>query len=128
MVRPVGAGGSKSRPAADVAPCALLSSTAQTCGNKLYLPEYDTAEELRSGLAEAFANTEAGGLHELVEMVRKDASLPAAGEAAGALRSLSSDFPAGCKAIVEANGVEALVAMVEQGEAGSPSAVRQPSC
>lgn len=38
--------------------------TAQTCGNKLYLPEYDTAEELRAGLAEAFANTEAGGLHE----------------------------------------------------------------
>ena len=38
--------------------------TAQTCGNKLYLPEYETAEELRSGLAEAFANTEAGGLHE----------------------------------------------------------------
>ena len=38
--------------------------TAQTCGNKLYLPEYDTAEELRGGLAEAFANTEAGGLHE----------------------------------------------------------------
>ena len=38
--------------------------TAQTCGNKLYLPEYETAEELRHGLAEAFANTEAGGLHE----------------------------------------------------------------
>jgi len=38
--------------------------TAQTCGNKLYLPEYDSAAELRSGLAEAFANTEAGGLHE----------------------------------------------------------------
>ena len=40
--------------------------TAQTCGNKLHLPEYDTAEELRAGLAEAFANTEAGGLHEHV--------------------------------------------------------------
>lgn len=38
--------------------------TAQTCGNKLYLPEYETAETLRTGLAEAFANTEAGGLHE----------------------------------------------------------------
>lgn len=38
--------------------------TAQTCGNKLYLPEYDDPEELRAGLAEAFANTEAGGLHE----------------------------------------------------------------
>ena len=38
--------------------------TAQTCGNKLYLPEYETAEELRTGLSEAFANTEAGGLHE----------------------------------------------------------------
>lgn len=38
--------------------------TAQTCGNKLYLPEYDSADELRLGLAEAFANTEAGGLHE----------------------------------------------------------------
>jgi len=38
--------------------------TAQTCGNKLYLPEYETAAELRAGLAEAFANTEAGGLHE----------------------------------------------------------------
>ena len=41
-----------------------LFPTAQTCGNKLYLPEYETAEELRAGLAEAFANTEAGGLHE----------------------------------------------------------------
>ena len=41
-----------------------LLPTAQTCGNKLYLPEYETAEELRAGLAEAFANTEAGGLHE----------------------------------------------------------------
>ena len=38
--------------------------TAQTCGNKLYLPDYEDAEELRDGLAEAFANTEAGGLHE----------------------------------------------------------------
>ena len=38
--------------------------TAQTCGNKLYLTEYDDADELRVGLAEAFANTEAGGLHE----------------------------------------------------------------
>jgi len=41
-----------------------LLPTAQTCGNKLYLPEYETASELRTGLAEAFANTEAGGLHE----------------------------------------------------------------
>ena len=38
--------------------------TAQTCGNKLYLPEYDSPDDLRAGLAEAFANTEAGGLHE----------------------------------------------------------------
>lgn len=38
--------------------------TAQTCGNKLYLPEYETAVELRTGLFEAFANIEAGGLHE----------------------------------------------------------------
>ncbi|KOO27940.1 protein hecd-1 [Chrysochromulina tobinii] len=41
-----------------------LLPTAQTCGNKLYLPEYPSAKELRAGLAEAFANTEAGGLHE----------------------------------------------------------------
>ena len=27
--------------------------TAQTCGNKLYLPEYDSADDLRDGLAEA---------------------------------------------------------------------------
>ena len=45
-----------------------LFPTAQTCGNKLYLPEYETAEELRAGLAEAFANTEAGGLHETAGM------------------------------------------------------------
>ena len=38
--------------------------TAQTCGNKLYLPEYDSPDALRSGLAEAFANADYGGLHE----------------------------------------------------------------
>jgi len=38
--------------------------TAQTCGNKLYLPEYDDAAALRSGLLEAFANADFGGLHE----------------------------------------------------------------
>ena len=36
--------------------------TAQTCGNKLYLPEYDSADELRAGLIEAFANAEVGGM------------------------------------------------------------------
>jgi len=41
-----------------------LLPTAQTCGNKLYLPEYDDAEGLRVGLAEAFANADFGGLHE----------------------------------------------------------------
>ena len=39
--------------------------TAQTCGNKLCLPEYDSPEALRSGLAEAFANADYGGLHEV---------------------------------------------------------------
>ena len=39
--------------------------TAQTCGNKLYLPEYDSPDALRSGLAEAFANADYGGLHEV---------------------------------------------------------------
>jgi len=38
--------------------------TAQTCGNKLYLPEYETPDSLRTGLAEAFANADYGGLHE----------------------------------------------------------------
>lgn len=38
--------------------------TAQTCGNKLYLPEYDDPDALRNGLAEAFANADFGGLHE----------------------------------------------------------------
>ena len=38
--------------------------TAQTCGNKLYLPEYDDPDALRLGLAEAFANADFGGLHE----------------------------------------------------------------
>ncbi|KAL1525929.1 hypothetical protein AB1Y20_020755 [Prymnesium parvum] len=38
--------------------------TAQTCGNKLYLPEYDDPVALRNGLAEAFANADYGGLHE----------------------------------------------------------------
>ena len=38
--------------------------TAQTCGNKLYLPEYENPEALRSGLSEAFANADYGGLHE----------------------------------------------------------------
>ena len=38
--------------------------TAQTCGNKLYLPEYDDANALRAALAEAFANADYGGLHE----------------------------------------------------------------
>lgn len=38
--------------------------TAQTCGNKLYLPEYGDAIALRTGLAEAFANADYGGLHE----------------------------------------------------------------
>jgi len=38
--------------------------TAQTCGNKLYLPEYTDAASLREGLGEAFANAEFGGLHE----------------------------------------------------------------
>ena len=41
-----------------------LLPTAQTCGNKLYLPEYDDAPSLRAGLAEAFANADFGGLHE----------------------------------------------------------------
>jgi E3 ubiquitin-protein ligase TRIP12 len=38
--------------------------SAHTCTSQLYLPEYPTAEALRSGLETAFANTEAGGLHE----------------------------------------------------------------
>jgi len=38
--------------------------TAQTCGNKLYLPDYESPEALRSGLLEAFANADFGGLHE----------------------------------------------------------------
>ena len=38
--------------------------TAQTCGNKLYLPDYTEAAMLNAGLAEAFANAEFGGLHE----------------------------------------------------------------
>ena len=38
--------------------------TAQTCGNKLYLPEYTDAASLREGLGEAFANAEFGSLHE----------------------------------------------------------------
>jgi len=38
--------------------------TAQTCGNKLYLPEYEDAAALRKGLGEAFANADYGGLHE----------------------------------------------------------------
>jgi hypothetical protein len=67
---------------------------------------------------------EAGGLHELVDMVRKDAGAQYSGECAGALRALSSDFPAGCKAIIETNGVQALVSMVERGEPGSISATQ----
>ena len=39
--------------------------TAQTCGNKLCLPDYDSPEALRTGLAEAFANADYGGLHEV---------------------------------------------------------------
>ena len=35
--------------------------TAQTCGNKLCLPDYEDADKLRDGLGEAFANTDAGG-------------------------------------------------------------------
>ena len=65
----------------------------------------------------------AGGLLELIEMVRKDASKPAAGEAAGALRSLSNGYQLACTAIIESRGVEALVAMVAQGEAGSTPAI-----
>lgn len=42
----------------------LAIPTAQTCGNKLYLPAYATLDELRSGLQIAFANAEYGGLHE----------------------------------------------------------------
>lgn len=38
--------------------------TAQTCGNKLYLPDYTDAVVLRERLAEAFANADFGGLHE----------------------------------------------------------------
>lgn len=38
--------------------------TAQTCGNKLYLPDYTDAVVLRESLAEAFANADFGGLHE----------------------------------------------------------------
>lgn len=38
--------------------------TAQTCGNKLYLPDYTEAAMLNAGLAEAFANADFGGLHE----------------------------------------------------------------
>ena len=87
-----------------------------------------TAAVLRDLASDNPANRDAilkaGGLHELVEMVHKDASTPAAGEAAGALRALSNGFPAGCRAIIEARGVEALVAMVAQGEPGSASAVQ----
>ena len=87
-----------------------------------------TAAVLRDLASDNPANRDAilkaGGLHELVEMVHKDASTLAAGEAAGALRALSNGFPAGCRAIIEARGVEALVAMVAQGEPGSASAVQ----
>jgi len=41
-----------------------LLPTAQTCGNKLYLPDYEGEEQLRAALAEAFANADFGGLHE----------------------------------------------------------------
>jgi len=41
-----------------------MMPTAQTCGNKLYLPEYEDASTLREGLAIAFANADFGGLHE----------------------------------------------------------------
>lgn len=87
-----------------------------------------TAAVLRDLAAESPDNRvailKAGGLHELVEMVRQDASSTASGEAAGALRSLSNDFPAGCSAIVEARGVDALVAMVAAGRPGSTSAIQ----
>ena len=42
----------------------LTIPTSQTCGNKLYMPAYRSAEELRQGLHVAFANAEYGGLHE----------------------------------------------------------------
>ena len=38
--------------------------TAHTCSATLRLPAYTTAEALSAGLATAFANTQAGGLHE----------------------------------------------------------------
>jgi len=39
--------------------------TAHTCEPSLQLPSYTSAEELAAGLAMAFANIKAGGLHEL---------------------------------------------------------------
>mmetsp|Transcript_37776 Transcript_37776/g.62537 ORF Transcript_37776/g.62537 Transcript_37776/m.62537 type:complete len:83 (+) Transcript_37776:2-250(+) len=42
----------------------LAKPTARTCTATLWLPAYDTAEQLAAGLREAFANIEAGGVHE----------------------------------------------------------------
>lgn len=47
-----------------VAPRAQARIWAQTCAKTLYLPDYATAEDLRSGLEEAFANAALGGFHE----------------------------------------------------------------
>jgi len=37
---------------------------AQTCAKTMYLPEYDSSDDLRAGLEEAFANAALGGFHE----------------------------------------------------------------
>ena len=76
----------------------------------------------------------AGGLEELVRMLNPSggssskspagggggpSKLELAADAAGALKSLSNGFVSGCRTIVEAKGVDALVAMIESGEVGS---------
>ena len=38
--------------------------TSHTCSNQLCLPAYESADELRRGLTDAFANLKAGGMHE----------------------------------------------------------------
>jgi len=45
-------------------PADTPTPTSHTCTATLSLPAYATAEALRAGLDEAFANMEKGGLHE----------------------------------------------------------------
>lgn len=101
------------REAGAIAPLVALLSSGSTSIQGL------VAAVLKDVATDNPANREAilkfGGLERLVEMASGDVSIVGTGEAAGALRALSSNFMLGCSAIVKADGIKTLIDMVGKG-------------